>query len=51
MEKKEDEPLPPRSRVHPSNKMKLIRIFYRVLVGAFLLLTGGLIAWGFQLLE
>ncbi|HZG55449.1 hypothetical protein [Paenibacillus sp.] len=49
--KKEGEPLPPRSRVHPSNKMKMVRLFYNVLIAAFFLLTAGLVFWGIQFLE
>ena len=50
-EKKEDGPLPPRSKLHPSNKLKMVRVFYNVLIAAFLLLTAGLIFWGFHSLE
>lgn len=49
--KQKDAPLPPRRKVHPSNKLQVIRWFYRALLIVFLLLTGGLIAWGVQLLE
>lgn len=46
-EQQTDVPLPPRRKVHPSNKMKMIRLFYNILVTLFLLLTAGLIVWGF----
>ncbi len=49
--KKEDGPLPPRSKLHPSNKLKMTRLFYHVLVVCFLLLTAGLVVWGVQFLE
>ncbi|WP_274364479.1 hypothetical protein [Paenibacillus thermotolerans] len=46
-----EEPLPPRRKVHPSNKMKMVRIFYNTLIILFLALTAGLIVWGYQLIE
>lgn len=46
-----DAPLPPRRKVHPSNKMKMVRLFYNTLVFLFLLLTAGLIIWGYRFLE
>lgn len=50
--RKEDEPsLPPRRKVHPSNKLKMVRLFYNTLIFAFLLLMAGLIVWGVQYLE
>jgi len=45
------QPLPPRRKVHPSNKMKMVRIFYNTLLAAFLLLTAGLVLWGARFLE
>ena len=48
---KTDVPLPPRSKVHPSNKMKMIRIFYNALLILFLLLTVGLVVWGVHSVE
>ncbi|TLS53064.1 hypothetical protein FE782_06765 [Paenibacillus antri] len=50
-EKKTDGPLPPRSKLHPSNKLKMTRLFYHFLVVCFLLLTAGLVLWGVQFLE
>ena len=44
-------PLPPRRKVHPSNKMKMIRLFYNVLLAAFFLLAAGLVIWGARYLE
>lgn len=43
--------LPPRSMLHPSNKMKLIRSFYLSLIVLFVLLMVGLIIWGVQFME
>jgi len=48
---REGVPLPPRRKVHPSNKMKMVRIFYNLLIVAFLLLTAGLIIYGIQFVE
>lgn len=48
---KKDEPLPPRSKIHPSNKLQMVRLFYNILIFAFLLLMAGLVYWGFQFLE
>jgi hypothetical protein len=45
-EQETDVPLPPRSTVHPSNKMKMVRLFYNSLLALFLLLTAGLMVWG-----
>lgn len=50
-EKKEGGPLPPRRKVHPNNKMKMVRMFYNALIFIFLLLMAGLIIWGRQFLE
>jgi len=47
----ESVPLPPRRKAHPSNKMKMVRMFYNALIATFLLLTAGLIAWGYHFLE
>jgi len=51
VQEKTDVPLPPRSKVHPSNKMKMIRLFYNALVILFLLLTAGLVMWGIHSAE
>jgi hypothetical protein len=40
---------PPRSTLHPSNRMRLIHLFYRTLVFLFVLLAAGLIVWGMRL--
>jgi hypothetical protein len=40
--------LPPRKAVHPSDKQKVIKVFYRTLVVLFILLTAGLLVWGVQ---
>jgi len=47
----ETAPLPPRRKAHPSNKMKMIRLFYNVLLATFVLLTAGLLVWGARFLE
>jgi hypothetical protein len=44
----EDFRLPPRRIVHPSDKQKVVKIFYTTLLVMFVLLTAGLIAWGFH---
>ncbi len=44
----EDFRLPPRRAVHPSDKEKMIRIFYRTLLFLFISLTVGLLIWGLQ---
>ncbi|WP_199614986.1 hypothetical protein [Paenibacillus alkalitolerans] len=50
-EGQKEEPLPPRRKVHPSNKMQVIRFFYNSLIFLFLILMAGLIIWGNQFLE
>ncbi|WP_442601135.1 hypothetical protein [Paenibacillus sp. KN14-4R] len=40
--------LPPRKQVHPSEKGKWTVIFYRILVGLFVLLVIGLTIWGIK---
>lgn len=44
----EDHYLPPRKAVHPTEKEKWIRIFYRSLLWIFVLLVAGLLVWGWQ---
>ncbi|MCR8642327.1 hypothetical protein NV379_06600 [Paenibacillus sp. N1-5-1-14] len=43
--------LPPRKQVHPSEKVKVAVIFYRILVALFVLLVIGLTIWGISLLK
>ncbi|WP_281886847.1 hypothetical protein [Paenibacillus sp. YYML68] len=38
--------LPPRKKVHPTEKEKWLPIFYRTLLSIFVLLTIGLLVWG-----
>jgi hypothetical protein len=45
-ERDETMPLPPRSTLHPSEKEKLTRLFYRFLFLLFSALTIGLMIWG-----
>jgi hypothetical protein len=45
------ETLPPRRKVHPSNKMQMVRLFYNSLIVLFLSLMAGLIVWGVRYLE
>jgi len=40
--------LPPRSSVHPSQKGKVAKIFYQILLFIFILLVIGLTYWGIQ---
>jgi hypothetical protein len=47
----ERETLPPRRKVHPSNKMQMVRLFYNSLIVLFLTLMAGLIVWGVRYLE
>jgi hypothetical protein len=50
-DEQKDGPLPPRRKVHPSNKLQTIRWYYNFLIVSFLLLTAGLMFWGIQFLE
>ncbi|WP_248925388.1 hypothetical protein [Paenibacillus hamazuiensis] len=38
--------LPPRKAVHPTEKEKWVKIFYRSLLGLFVALVAGLLTWG-----
>ncbi|MED4602475.1 hypothetical protein P9314_17550 [Paenibacillus validus] len=44
----EDHYLPPRKVVHPTEKEKWLRFFYRSLLWIFVLLVAGLLVWGWQ---
>ncbi|TDF99315.1 hypothetical protein [Paenibacillus piri] len=44
----EDTFLPPRKTVHPTEKDKWLRIFYRTLLWMFVLLVAGLVVWGWR---
>jgi|GEM_PF-1396852 len=41
--------LPPRKTLFPSNRRKLVNLFYNSLLVLFILLVLGLTAWGFRL--
>lgn len=43
--------LPPRSALHQSDRTKLTRWFYRILIMAFSILTASLLVWGFLALN
>ncbi|UUZ79484.1 hypothetical protein LJK88_30620 [Paenibacillus sp. P26] len=43
--------LPPRKTVHPTEKEKWLRFFYRSLLWIFILLVAGLLAWGWKLVK
>jgi hypothetical protein len=45
-QERDDHFLPPRRTVHPTEKAKWIRIFYRTLLWLFVSLVIGLIIWG-----
>lgn len=47
----DDRTLPPRKTVHPSNKIRMMRIFYTTLVIMFAALVVGLVVWGIGYLE
>ncbi|MCR8634429.1 hypothetical protein [Paenibacillus radicis (ex Xue et al. 2023)] len=40
--------LPPRNAVHPTEKEKWLRIFYRSLLWLFIMLVAGLLVWGWR---
>jgi hypothetical protein len=41
--------LPPRKTLFPSNRRKLVNLFYNTLLVLFVLLLAGLTVWGFRL--
>lgn len=41
--------IPPRSTLHPSNRYRMLRIFYGVLTFLFISLMVGLFLWGYRL--
>ncbi|SDC39349.1 hypothetical protein SAMN02799630_00465 [Paenibacillus sp. UNCCL117] len=47
----EEHYLPPRKSVHPTEKEKWLRIFYRSLLWIFILLVTGLLLWGWKRLN
>lgn len=44
----EDDKLPSRREVHPSNKQQMAKWFFRILIVLFLALMVGLLMWGRQ---
>ncbi|REE94243.1 hypothetical protein A8990_10134 [Paenibacillus taihuensis] len=44
----ENEKLPSRRDIHPSNKQQMTKWFFRILIFLFLLLMVGLLMWGRQ---
>ncbi|WP_284640294.1 hypothetical protein [Paenibacillus silviterrae] len=47
----DDHFLPPRKTVHPTERERWIRIFYRTLLWLFILLVCGMLFWGWQLVR
>ncbi|MDF2961060.1 MAG: hypothetical protein K0S39_2795 [Paenibacillus sp.] len=47
-EETDDTFLPPRKAVHPTEKERWLRIFYRTLLWLFILLVAGLLVWGWR---
>ncbi|NOU97589.1 hypothetical protein GC093_30835 [Paenibacillus sp. LMG 31456] len=47
-DQQDDTFLPPRNAVHPTEKEKWLRIFYRTLLWLFILLVVGLLVWGWR---
>jgi hypothetical protein len=49
--KPNDHYLPPRKTVHPTEKERWLRYFYRSLLWIFIGLVAGLIVWGWRLVK
>ncbi|MCZ8512905.1 hypothetical protein O9H85_10840 [Paenibacillus filicis] len=43
--------LPPRKTVHPTERERWVRFFYRSLLWIFILLVSGLLLWGWKLVK
>jgi type VI protein secretion system component VasF len=50
-EEQDDHFLPPRKTVHPAERERWVRYFYRTLLWLFVLLVLGLLVWGWQLVR
>jgi len=42
---------PPRSKIHPSNKLKLVKIFHGILLLSFVIILIVMVIWGIRFLE